>query len=83
MDLDQAKLQLENVQKLAKGIEKQNRIFDETLTQAVKGADKSDKPEIERIIALSKRAIGLAKQGKSEEAQELIRNFKPNGSKNN
>lgn len=58
------------------------RIFDETMSEMIKGVPEKDKGEIEKFKALSQRAINLAKEGKSEEAQELIKNFQ-NGRKGN
>jgi len=53
----------------------QIRIFDETMVEMVKGVPEEDKEQVEHFRALSQRAINLAKEGKSQEAQELIKNF--------
>lgn len=82
MDISKLKKQLENAKKMASSINQQNTIFEQTLQEAVKGAKEEDKPEIERVRVLSIRAIALAKQGKSQEAQDLIKQF-TDGSQSN
>ena len=56
-------------------ISEQNRIFDETLEIAKKGASVEDTPKIEKVQALMQRSIALAKQGKTDTAEALIKNF--------
>ena len=63
-------------------IKKQNRTFETILQEAVKGAPKEDKQVIENVRLLSIKAMNLAKEGKIEEAQNLIKTFK-DGFKNN
>lgn len=63
-------------------IKNQNRIFETTLQEAVKGAPNEDKKKIEEVRQLSVKAMNLAKEGKIEEAQNLINTFK-DGFKNN
>lgn len=60
----------------------QMSIFDGVLNEMVKEVPEKDKDKIEEFKALTQRAINLAKEGKTEEAQELIKNFQ-NGCKNN
>ena len=50
-------------------------IFDETMNEAIRNVPDADKCEVERFKAISQQAINLAKQGKSKEAHELIKNF--------
>lgn len=75
--LEQAKLS----QKAISEIQNQNRIFETILQEAVKGAPNEDKKKIEEVRQLSINAINLAKQGKIEEAQNLIKKFS-DGNKN-
>lgn len=76
---------LHNQMKLSKNavveINKQNRIFERTIQQAIKGAPEQDKKEIEKIRLLTIKALNLAKQGKIEESQQLIKDFQ-NGRQN-
>ena len=84
MDLTQIQKQLELAKETINQMSNQNRIFDQTLQEAIKGASDKDKPELERVRVLSLRAIALAKQGKNAQAQELIKQFKRDyGSKSN
>lgn len=76
IDLNTIKRQAEMSKKLFAEINNQNRIFEQTIESAMKGAPESDKPELNRIRMLTKKAIALAKDGKSEEAQQLIKDFK-------
>ena len=62
--------------KMTSGIKEQSCIFENILQDTVKRADESEKPAIEQTIALTKRALALAKQGKREEAEKLIKDFK-------
>jgi len=57
-------------------------IFDATLQEALKGAPQQDKSQIEELKALCNSAINLAKTGKADAAQELIRNYE-HGRKSN
>jgi hypothetical protein len=76
IDLKTIKAQSELSKKLFKEIENQNRIFEKTIESVMKGAPESDKPKINQIQMLSQKAINLAKQGKLEDAQNLIKNFR-------
>jgi len=76
IDLNAIKQQGEAVQKLITEMNNQNRIFENTIDSAMKGAPESDKKAINKIKLLSKKAINLAKQGKMDEAQTLIKSFK-------
>lgn len=73
------KQQLENAKKLASQINVQNTIFEQTLQEAVKGAPEEDKRELEKVRVLSIKAISLAKKGKLEEAQDVIKQFQNGG----
>lgn len=82
MDLNDI-IQQANISKEAiQQIKNQNRIFETILHEAVKGAPNEDKSKIEEVRMISKKVIDLAKQGKSEEAQQMIKDFQ-NGGKNN
>lgn len=70
--IEQGKL----AQKAVVEIKNQNRIFESILQEAVKGAPNEDKKKVEEVRLLSLKAINLAKEGKIEEAQNLIKIFK-------
>lgn len=76
IDLKTIKAQSELSKKLFKEIENQNRIFENTIESAMKGAPESDKAKINEIRMLSQKSINLAKQGKLDDAQTLIKNFR-------
>lgn len=82
IDLNATKQQAETVKKLLKEVNKQNRIFENIIDSALKGAPESDKSEINKIRILSQQAVNLAKQGKLDDAQNLIKNFKSHGNQN-
>jgi len=76
--LDQVELGKNAIEEM----KRQNRIFDATLQEALKGAPDSDKKEIQAVQVLSLKVINLAKEGKTNEAQNLIKEFQ-NGRKSN
>ena len=75
INMNTLKEQLETSKKLFSEINIQNRIFGELIDNAIKGAPDQDKPEISKIKLIATKAINLAKQGKAEEAQTLIKNY--------
>ena len=79
MDLKNIKAQLQLSKKAIQETKNQNRIFETILQEAIKGAPKEDKKEIQRLQNMSRKAINLAKQGKLEEAQTLIKSFSDGG----
>lgn len=79
MDLKNIKAQLQLSKKAIQETKNQNRIFETILQEAIKGAPKEDKKEIQRLQNMSRQAINLAKQGKLEEAQTLIKSFSDGG----
>lgn len=79
MDLKNIKAQLELSKKAIQETKNQNRIFETILQEAIKGAPKEDKKEIQRLQNMSRKAINLAKQGKLKEAQTLIKSFSDGG----
>jgi len=60
----------------------QMAIFEKSIQNVKENVDDEEKREIEKLQALSQKAINLAKQGKAVEADELIKQFQ-NGSKSN
>ena len=82
MDWKKITSQMKDVEKMTSGIKEQSRIFENILQETVKGCDDSQKPIIEETIALTKRALALAKQGKRDEATQLIKDFKYGGQSN-
>lgn len=79
INVETLKQQLENAKKLASQINVQNTIFEQTLQEAVKGAPEEDKQKLEKVRVLSIKAISLAKKGKLEEAQDVIKQFQNGG----
>lgn len=53
----------------------QMKVLDETMKEMLRKVDDKDKPEIEKLMVTMNKSIALAKQGKSAEAQEIIKNF--------
>ena len=70
---------LKQLQEMAKESSKklnlELRIFDETMAEAIKGVPDSEKQIVEQVKGLSQRAINLAKNGKIEQAQQIIKDF--------
>lgn len=73
MGLDNIKKQIELGRKSIKELQNQNAIFDELLTETIEGVPEEQKNLVQEIKVLSQRAFALAKQGKTEEAQTLIK----------
>lgn len=82
MDLKMVLEQSELAQNAMDQIKVQNRIFENTIQQALIGAPESDKKEIDNVKNLMANVTKLAKEGKINEAQNLIKEFQ-NGCKNN
>ncbi|WP_440881401.1 hypothetical protein [Tenacibaculum sp. C7A-26P2] len=75
--------QLLNLSKKASSqINLQVQILDTTFSELLKNLPQDEANEIDKLKALTQKAISLAKQGKAEEAQEIIRNYQ-NGRKSN
>lgn len=76
MDINNIKKQIELGKDAAKLLSEQNSIFEKIMDSAIKGVEPDQKTKVEELKALSQRAFFLAKKGKSEEAKQLIKNFK-------
>lgn len=78
--------QLNQLSKMAvessKQLDSQLDLLNETIAETLRQADDSEKSEIEKIQALTTKAINLAKMGKADQVNDLINNFK-NGRKSN
>lgn len=74
--------QLELSRKAISEMKKQNTIFETLLSEAIKGAPEEDKKEIDKIRSLTLRVQKLAKEGRIDEAQSLIKDYNY-GSQNN
>lgn len=70
---------IEELQKMAsKCTEQMNlqmAIFEKSLQEVKENVSDKEKGEIEKLQALSNKAINLAKKGKSDQASELIKNY--------
>lgn len=75
MTTDNIHQQVELAKKAAEQIKEQNRIFDNILTDAIKGVPKEHKAQVQNVQVFSQRVINLAKEGKTAEAQQLIKEF--------
>lgn len=73
---------LEMSKKMSRQLKVEMRIFDESINETIRNAPDEDKAKIEEIKKISQKAISLAQQGKINEANELIKDFR-NGRKNN
>jgi len=82
MDLKNIKAQLELSKKALSEYKKQNTIFEQILQNAIKGAPEEDQGEIEKIRILTIKVTNLAKAGKLEEAQTLIKDYQNGGQGN-
>ena len=84
INAEKLKEQLKQVKALSETINKESIIFEKTIQEAIKGAQGSDKKKIEDVSLLCKRALSLAKQGKMQESQEMIKKFQNSyGGQNN
>lgn len=63
-------------------IQNQSRIFENILFEAVKGAPKKDQKKVEEFRQLQIKVLNLAKEGKINEAQNLIKTFSDGGQNN-
>ena len=72
MDFKTIQSQLKLSQKAVQEMNVQNRIFENILSEAVKGAPESDKGTVNEIKLKANQAIQFAKQGKPEKAQKII-----------
>lgn len=79
MDFEKILQQTKVAEKAVQQMKNQTRDFERMLELTVKGAPEADKQKIEQIRLLSIKAIELAKQGKSDEAQQLIKQFEKDG----
>ena len=68
--------QVKLANKAIEEMKNQNRIFENIIKETLINAPESDKNQIQRFQAMSIKAMNLAKKGKTEEAQNLIKNFK-------
>jgi hypothetical protein len=82
MDLKMILEQSELARNAMDQINVQNRIFENTIQQALMGAPDGDKKQIDEVKTLMAKVTTLAKDGKIIEAQNLIKQFQ-DASKNN
>jgi hypothetical protein len=82
MDLKMILEQSELAKNAIEQINVQNRIFENTIQQALIDAPEGDKKKINEVQILMNKVTNLAKNGQLVEAQNLIKEFQ-NGGKNN
>ncbi len=78
---DLAQLQ-KNSELLAEQMKQSFSIFEKKIEDALLQAPEEDKKAIEDVKAVTQRAINLAKMGKAEEANKLLKDFQ-NGRQSN
>ncbi len=78
-NFDQLSQHAELSKKAVEEMKKQIRVYEQTMEATVKNAPDDQKKELESVRLMSIRALNLAKQGKSDEANQLIKDFR-NGS---
>lgn len=78
MNLDNIKSQLELTRSAVSEMKKQNTIFDTTLQEAIKGAPEEHKAEIDKMRLTILKVKNLAKNGRLQEAQNLIKQNQKN-----
>lgn len=78
MDLKNIKKQIELSKNAVSEMKKQNAIFDTLLQEAIKGAPEEHKPAIDKMRSVVIKVKNLAKNGKLQEAQELIKQYQTN-----
>lgn len=81
-NFENIRAQTELFKKTVKEYKKQNENFLTVLNETLKNAPEKDQGKVEEVRILTSKVFGLAKQGKVEEAQKIIKDFS-NGSKGN
>lgn len=76
MDFSHINELINNSQKALQEIQNQTRIFENVMQNVLENAPEGDKTKIQDVQLLMTKALNLAKQGKGDEAQQLIKNFK-------
>ncbi len=79
MDFKTVQQQIKLSKKAIEETKVQNRIFENLLQEAIKGAPEEDKNQVQKIQVFANKVLSLAKEGKQEEAQSLIKDFKYGG----
>lgn len=67
---------IELSEKAKKQMNLQMKIVDQTFDEMTQKLPEDEAKEVAKLKALNKRAVALAKEGKAEEAQELIKNYR-------
>lgn len=60
----------------SKQLNQQMSILENVMSETLKNAPEENKAEIEKVKALTNKAINLAKQGKMQDVDQIIKNFK-------
>lgn len=72
MDAEYLKSLLDLSEASSKQIDTQVKIFEETFKGVIKNAPENDRNALEKMQALTAKAISLAKQGRQTEAQDVL-----------
>lgn len=75
MDLKNLNEQLNNARNALGQIQNQTRIFEGVIQSVLENAPESEKKEAERVQLMIKKALNSAKNGKGDEAQQIIKDF--------
>lgn len=73
--------QMDMTNKSVDELKKLSANFEHTMSDMVKKAPKEHQQQLEAVRVMTVKALNLAKQGKNDEAQQIIKDFQ-NGSKN-
>lgn len=60
----------------SKQLNQQMSILENVMSETLKNAPEENKAEIEKVKALTNKAINLAKQGKMQDVDQIIKYFK-------
>lgn len=75
MNIDNIRQQIESSKQMISVFKKQNLIFESVIDQAIKGVPTENQHEVQKVKNLYLKAKNLAKQGKMDEVNALIKEF--------
>ncbi|MGB0896918.1 MAG: hypothetical protein ACPGRW_06320 [Flavobacteriaceae bacterium] len=76
MNIDDLRQQLQQLDSLKNQNRQYFNVFEQSMDETIKGANKEQRAAILEVKALSKRAIELAKAGKTDEIKEIMDKLK-------
>lgn len=75
MDINKIMEQVKAGERAIDEMNRQTKSFGDVMSAAVQGAPTKDQKEMEKLRVMAMKAINLAKEGKTDEANQLIKNF--------